>query len=201
MNCSTSLKIGEGGNPDAEIDVPPQDHFHDERHGVHVDAAHQDRHERETNRGKHAAGFAKTQFQVAGHGVRLGDVVERHHHQAEEQHGRDGADPVPVRREDSVLIGRRGPAHEFEGAQICGKKAEAGDPRRHFATGEEEILARVGAAFQVEADGQHQHEIKDHNHQIHRRQMHQAISGDRRHAQIHHSFSAYLRAGRGFRLF
>ncbi len=90
----------------------------------------------------------------------------------------------------SVLIGRCGPAHQFQRAQIRGKKAEAGDPRRHFAASEEEIFARVRAALQVEADGQHQHEIEDNDNQIHRRQTHQAISGEHRHAQIHHSFSA-----------
>ncbi len=102
---------GERGNPDAEINVPSKDDFHDQGHGVHVDAAHQHGHERETNRGKRAAGLAETQFQIAGDRVSLGNVVERHHHQAEEQHGRYGADPVPVRSQYAVLIGRGGPAH------------------------------------------------------------------------------------------
>ena len=34
-------------NPDAEVDVPAQHNLHDQRHGVHVDAAHQHGHERE----------------------------------------------------------------------------------------------------------------------------------------------------------
>ena len=38
------------------------------------------------------APFAVAQLQVAGHGVRLADVVERHHHDGQEQDGGNGAD-------------------------------------------------------------------------------------------------------------
>ena len=110
--------------------------------------------------GKRAAGFSEAQFQIAGHGVRLGDVVERHHHQAEEQHRGDRADPIPVRRQNAVLIGRRRPAHQFERAEIGRQKAEARDPGGHLPPGQEEIFAGVGLALQVETDGQHQQQNK-----------------------------------------
>ncbi len=45
---------GEGGNPDAEVDIPAQDDLHDQRHGVHVDAAHEDGHEAEGDGGEQA---------------------------------------------------------------------------------------------------------------------------------------------------
>src|SRR5229473_2407738 len=87
---------GGRGNPDAEVDVPAENHFQHQRHGIHVDAAHEHSHQGERNGGERAAGLTETEFEVAGHGVRLGNVIERHHHDAEEQHGRNGADPIPV---------------------------------------------------------------------------------------------------------
>ena len=100
-----------GRNPDAEVDVPAEDNLQDQSHGVHVDAAHEHRHEREANGRKSATRFSEAQFQIAGNGVRFGDVVERHHDQREEEHGGNGADPIPVRGENTVLIGGAGPAH------------------------------------------------------------------------------------------
>ena len=67
--------------------------------------------------------FAKAQFEIPRHRVRLGDVIKRHHHNRQEQHGGNRADPIPVRRQNAVLIGRAGPAHQFKRAQIGGHKA------------------------------------------------------------------------------
>src|SRR5690348_9445308 len=124
---------GERGDPDAEVHVPAEDNFEHEGHGIHVDATHEDGHEAEGDGGKGAAGFVVTQFEIAGDGVRLRNVVERHHEDAEEEHGGDGGDPVGVRGEDAVLVRRGGPAHQLESAEIGGEEAEAGDPGRHLA--------------------------------------------------------------------
>ena len=122
-----------------------------------------------------ARALAEAQLQVAGHGVRLRDVVERHHHDAEEEHRRDGADPVPVRRQNAVLVGRAGPAHQLQRAQVGRDEAEAGDPRRHLAAGEEELLAGVGLALHIKADEDHQREIKRQNQNIYRGQLRQPL--------------------------
>jgi ABC-type nickel/cobalt efflux system permease component RcnA len=37
----------DGRNPDADVNVPSQDHPHHHRHGIHVNAAHQHGHEGE----------------------------------------------------------------------------------------------------------------------------------------------------------
>ena len=176
---------GDRRNPDAEIDVPAQHHFHHQRHRVHVDAAHQHGHEREGNRGKRAAGFAEAQFQIARDRMRLGNVIKRHHHQAEKEHGRNGADPIPMRRQDSVLIGGGRPAHQFERAEIRGKEAEAGDPGRHFAAGEEEIFAGIGTALEVKADRQNEHKIKDDDNQVNEGKMYEPCSGECREESDH----------------
>src|SRR6185437_367082 len=146
---------GDGGHPDAEVDIPTQHHLHDQRHGVHVDARDQHGHDGERDRRQRAARFAEAQLQIAGHGMSLRDVIERHHHQAEEDHGGDGADPVPMGGEDAVFVGGGGPAHQLERAEIGGEEAEAGDPGRHFAASEEEVFAGAGPALEVEADREH----------------------------------------------
>ena len=114
-------------------------------------------------------------MQVAGDGVGLRDVVEGHHDDAEEEHRRDGADPVPVRGQDAVLVGRAGPAHQLERAQVGGDEAEARDPGRHLTAGEEEVLAGVGLALGVKADEDHQREVKRKNQNIDRGQMRQPL--------------------------
>ncbi len=95
-------------------------------------------------RAEAARALAEAQLQIAGHRVGLGDVVERHHDDAEEEHRGNRADPVPVRGEDAVLVGGAGPAHEFERSEVGADEAQAGDPGGHLAAGEEELFAGVG---------------------------------------------------------
>ena len=59
---------------------------------------------------KRAGGGAVAQLQIAGDGMRFRDVIKRHHHDAEEEHRGDGADPIPVRGQDAVLIRRSRPS-------------------------------------------------------------------------------------------
>ena len=134
-------------HPNAEIDVPAQHNLHDLGHGEHVDATHQHGHKRKRNRGNGAGRFSKPQFQISRDRVRFGNVVKRHHHQREEQHRGNSADPVPMSRQNAVLIRRTRPAHQFQSAQIRGEKTEPRHPCRHFAAGHEKIFARVRAAL------------------------------------------------------
>ena len=96
----------------------------------------------------------------------LGDVVEGHHDDAEEEHGGDGADPVPVGGEDAVLVSGACPAHQLERAEVGGDEAEAGDPGGHFAAGEEELFAGVGRALDVEADEDDDGEVEDEDEDV-----------------------------------
>ena len=188
VNCHRDRR-----HPDAEVDVPAQHDLHYQRHRVHVDATHQHCHERKRDRGQRACRFSVTQLQVAGHRVGLGDVVERHHDQREKQHRRDCADPIPVRCQDSILIGRRRPPHEFERAQIGGQEAQAGNPGRHLAAGHEEVFARAGLAFQVPPNGQYEGKIERDNHHIHRGQVHQSLRGKHCHCLHHLWFLSFSR--------
>lgn len=154
---------GDGGNPDAEVHVPAEDDVHDQRHGIHVDAAHKDGHEGEADAGKSAAGFVEAELEIAGNRMRLRDVVERHHEEAEEEHRGNSSNPVGVRGEHAVFVGGTGPAHELERAEIGGNEAEAGDPGGHFAAGHEEVFAGVRALLQIESDAQDEGEVKSND--------------------------------------
>src|ERR1019366_9249605 len=105
---------------DAECDVPTQHHLHHYGHGEHVDAAHQHDLQCEGDGGKDACVLAEAQVQVAGDRVRLRYVIEGHHHQAEEEHGGDGANPIPVGGEDAVLVCRACPAHQLKRSEVGG---------------------------------------------------------------------------------
>ena len=106
----------------------------------------------------------KRRLRYPGTEMRLRDIVERHHDDAEEKHRGDGADPIPMRGKDAVLVGGPGPAHQFQRAKIRGDEAKARDPRRHLATREKEFFACVRRSLDVEADEDHQGEI-DHQDQ------------------------------------
>ena len=119
-------------------------------------------------------GSPKRSLQVARHRVGLGDVIERDHHDRQEQHGGDRADPIPVRGENAVLIGSAGPAHQFERTEVGGQEAEARDPGGHLAAGQEKVLAGLGEALQVEADSEDGNEVQNNDGEIDARERQQA---------------------------
>ncbi len=98
--------------------------------------------------------------------MRLGDVIERHHDDAEKEHRGDGADPVPVRGQDAVLICSASPTHQLKRSQIGGDEAETRDPGGHLAAGQEELFAGVGGSFDVEADEENNDEIQKKDQDI-----------------------------------
>ncbi len=98
--------------------------------------------------------------------MRSRDVVERHHHDAEEEHGGNCADPIPVGGKNSVLVSRRCPTHEFQRAEVRRDEAQSRDPCRHVTAGEEEIFAGFRESLQIEADPEHHYEIQADDDQI-----------------------------------
>ena len=196
---------GQRRDDDGEVQVPAQHDLHHLRHGEHIHAAHQHGHEGEGKCGDDARSLAVAQLEVSGHGVRLADVVEGHHHHAQEEHGGDGAHPVPVRRKNAVLVGRAGPAHQFERAEVGRNKAQARDPRRHLASGHEKLFAGVGLALEIEADPDDHHEIDGDDREVQRAEVRQRRCAERKqvgqrqrsnvvHAVHDHGFEPLIRA-------
>ena len=97
--------------------------------------------------------LVESQLQIFRHAARAASIIERHHEDADEQHGRHRADPIKMRGHDAVL--RAGSAHadHFLRAKIRGDERQAGDPDRDRASGGEEIGAGCDLAFHDPADG------------------------------------------------
>ena len=102
---------------------------------------------------------------VEAHPQKLGDasdlraVVERHHHDAEEDHRRNGADPVVMRGRDAVLRAVGGHTQDLESAEVRRDEREAGDPGGHCAAGQQEVEAGADAAPRQPADPENREEI------------------------------------------
>ena len=110
--------------------------------------------------------LVEAQAQVFGHRARLRAVVERHHEDADEDHGRDGADPVEVAGDDAVLGAGGAHADDFLGAEVGGDEGEAADPGGNGASGEEEVVAGAHVALEGEADAQHEDEVDQHDEPV-----------------------------------
>ena len=164
---------GERRDDDGEGKIPAEHDFHDLGHGEHVDAAHEHGHEGKGYGGDRAGALAEAELQVSRHRVGLADIVERHHDHAQQQHGGDSADPVPVGSEDAILVGRAGPAHQFQRTEIGGNKAESGDPGCHFAPGHEELFTGVGLGLEVKADPDDHGKVDGNDGDVERAQMRQ----------------------------
>ena len=92
--------------------------------------------------------------QVLGDRADLGAVVERHHHEAQEDHRRDRADPVVVDRRDAVLGAVGADAQDLRRAEVGRDEGQAGDPRRQRAAGQEVVEARLDVALGDAADAE-----------------------------------------------
>jgi len=106
--------------------------------------------------------------------MRLRNVIERHHHDAEEQHRGNRTDPIPVRGKNSILIGRAAqPSNSSEP-----RLADRSSGRNHAVISRRpgKILATLREAFQVKADAQNSEEVDCNDGQVNRRETHQSLS-------------------------
>ena len=95
-----------------------------------------------------------------GDRTHLRAVVERHHHDAEEQHRGHGADPEVVHGRDAVVRAVRGHADDLDGAQVRGDEGETRDPCGQRAAGQEEVDAARHRPLGQDADAEHEDEVQ-----------------------------------------
>ena len=127
--------------------------------GVEVDAGDEDGGDREDDRVEDVGAVPEAEPQELRNRSDFGAVVEGHHDDAEEDHRRNGADPVVVHGRDPVLGAVGGHADDLGGAEVGGDESEAGDPRGERAPGEQEVRAGPDGASCEDADAQHDHEV------------------------------------------
>jgi hypothetical protein len=101
-----------------------------QRQREQVHPADQNRGDRECARVERVRRLAEAQAQVLRHRAHLRPVVEGHHHQPEEHHRGDGADPVVMHGRHAVLgaVGRL--AEDLQRAQVRRDEGQSSNPRR-----------------------------------------------------------------------
>ena len=109
-----------GGEQDRVGEAPAEHQLKQEAQGIHADAGRKDGHDREGDRVQAARLFVEAQFQVFGDTAGAAAVVERHHEDADKDHGGHRAEPVEVRGHDAVLgPGSTHPDHFLSLGSIC----------------------------------------------------------------------------------
>ena len=73
------------------------------------------------------------------HRAHLGAVVERHHHNAQKDHGGDGTDPEVVHGLEAILHAIGGHTDDFYRAQVGRDEGQSGHPGGQSPAGEEEV--------------------------------------------------------------
>ncbi len=164
----------DGGEDDGDVEdvlvgddaVEEPEGLDQQRHRVHGDAGGEDGHDGEGEGVEGAGLLVEAHAQVFRHGAGLGAVVERHHEDADEDHGRDGADPVEVAGDDAVLGAGGAHADDFLRAEVGGDEGQAADPGGDRAAGEEEVVAGAHVALEREADAEHEDEVDQHDEPV-----------------------------------
>ena len=148
-----------GGDDDRDRDRPAQHQVDDQREREQVDAGDQDRRHCERRGVQRVRGVVEAQAQVVGHAADLGAVVEGHHHDAQEDHRRDRADPVEVHGRDAVLGTVGGHAEDLERAEVGGDEGQARDPCGQGPAGQEEVDVGLDGQTRDRADPEHHQEV------------------------------------------
>ena len=145
-----------------------------ENHGKskHVDSRHQHGDDGEAESIEDVGAMVIAHAQIlrnAAHAVR---VVVADHEQAQENHGRDGADPVPVIRPHAILCAVGGMAHHLQRPQVRRHEGDAGDPVREGAVRQEEIRGSFHLVLEPVANPQYDDEVGDDDGEIEPTQFH-----------------------------
>jgi hypothetical protein len=138
---------------------PAEHEVDDQRQREQVDAGDEHRRHGERPGIEGVRGLVEAQPQVLGHRTDLGAVVERHHHDPQEHHRGDRADPVIVHGGDPVLRSVGGLAEDLQRAEIGGDEGQAGDPRRQRAARQEEVQIGLDRHPRDESDPQDHGEV------------------------------------------
>lgn len=148
-----------GRDPNADVEVPTQQRLHQLRQGVHRDARLKDGHHGEGDGVESAGLFVEAKFQVFGHRSSFRAVIERHHEDADEDHGRHGAEPIELAGHHAVLGAAGAHADDFVRSKIGGNECQRRDPRGDGTARQEEIGAGFRVSLKREPDAQDEHDI------------------------------------------
>jgi hypothetical protein len=138
----------------------------DQGQSKQVDAGDEHGGHREGGGVEGVGGLVEAQPQVLGYRANLGAVVERQHHDAEEDHRRHRAQPVVMHRRHAVLSAVGGLPEDLERAQVGGDEGQPRDPGRQRAPGKEEVQVGFDRDPGHEPDSENDHEVDGQNRVI-----------------------------------
>ena len=101
------------------------------------------------------------------HRAHLGAVIKGHHHNAQEDHGRNGADPEVVHGLEAILHAISGHTDDFYRAQVGRDESQTGHPRGQPPAGEEEVDGARHSGLGGPADAQHEEEVDGYQEVVH----------------------------------
>ncbi len=157
----------------------PEQRLEDDGECVEVHAGDEDAAEHEGDRVDQVRLRVEPQPEVLGDAAHLGPVVERHHHDAEEHHRGDRADPEVVHHRGAVLGPAGGLAEQLDGTDVGRDEADPGDPGGQGPTGQEEVQRGLHATFQGETDAEDEAEVDHDQHDVDRAQVEIQVAGRR----------------------
>ena len=140
---------------------PPEQGPHDAAEQVEVDAGDQQLRDGEGDRVHQVrAGTEPAEHELRNR-ADLRAVVERHHHDAEEQHRRDGAHPEVVHGRQPELRTRGRHPHDLDGPQVGRDEGQPRHPGGERAAREEEVEGVRDATTGHPADREHEPEVDE----------------------------------------
>ena len=140
--------------------VDAEDDLDDARQQVEVDAGDEQLGHGEAEGVDQVGLGAEPAAHELRHRTDLGAVVERHHHDAQEQHRRDGADPEVVDRRDAVVGAVGGHADDLDGAQVGRDERQSGHPGGECPSGQEEVQAARDGPAGHDPDAEDEDEVE-----------------------------------------
>ena len=163
------------GHRDRDRLRPAEQRLEHQAERVQVDPRDQQRGQREHHGLHPLGGPVEPDRQELGDAAGLAAVVERHHHDAQEHHRGDGADPVVVRGRDAVLgpVGRH--PDELDGSEVRRDERQPRHPGRQRPAGEQEVEAGGDGAAGHEPDTEYENEVE--RDQRHSRARSRRVSG------------------------
>ena len=178
---------------DGKPQRPAQQRLQDDPQSIEVDPGDEHSGDGECERIEEVGRCVEATAQVLGDAAHPRAVVEGHHHQTEEDHGRDSTDPVEVDGRPAVLgtVGRH--AEDLNGPEVGGDKGEAGDPGGQGASGQQKVLAGGDGTPGEDADSDDQGEVDDQDAEVQDIEV-QPQRVDRKHCQKHNRLLSLMGA-------
>ncbi len=184
------------GHDQREPQGPAEQRVDDRAEQVEVDAGDEQLGHGEGDRVDQVRAGAEPAAHELRHRADLRAVVEGHHHDAEEEHRRDRADPEVVHGRQADLRAVRRHAHDLDGAEVGRDERQPGHPRGQRPAGQEEVERVRDLAPGQQADAEDDREVEEDDQVVDRGSVDDRVGhdGDVRHGCGHaNALSAAVR--------